>query len=34
MASRMSHLDAEVEALRTLPAMEYFIEQRTPGGEW
>ncbi len=34
MASPMSHLDAEVEALRTLPALEYFIEQRTPGGEW
>lgn len=34
MAEQLSHLDAEVEALRVLPKAEYFIEQRIGDGAW
>lgn len=34
MAEQLSHLDAEVEALRVLPQAEYVIEQRIGDGAW
>jgi hypothetical protein len=34
VANALSHLDAEVEALRVLPQVDYEIEQRIGDGDW